>query len=428
MTKNVLLELGMMLDERQSRLDGLDAYYNGKQPMAYLSPESKSAVAGRLRTLNVGFCKLAVNSLAERLRVIGFRRNGQGGGVDPELWSLWRQSGMFHTAQQAILDALVYGSSYISVWVDEFGQPVAAVESPKQMVVRRHPVTHEVTDALKVVSHTEPNGVVGSVAYVYSPTEIQLWKAASFDAPVQSGAFVHTDTVANPLGVVPIVPLTNQGRVLDFEGVSEMDDLLDLVDALNKVMADAMVTSEAYARPRRWATGVEIDEDADGKPIDPFAKETMRTWISEEPGSKFGQFQQADLSSYTGMVAMLTQQIGAVAGLPPHYLGLNGDQPPSADSIRSSESSLVAKAAARQGNFSQPLARVVALLHALETGQNFDPRGIETLWANPETRTPTQQVDAAQKLVEMGVPLNVALVDQMGYLPEQMETITGGNN
>ncbi len=266
------------------------------------------------------------------------------------------------------------------------------------------------------------------MAYVYSPTEIQLWKAASFDAPVQSGAFVHTDTVANPLGVVPIVPLTNQGRVLDFEGVSEMDDLLDLVDALNKVMADAMVTSEAYARPRRWATGVEIDEDEDGKPIDPFAKETMRTWISEEPGSKFGQFQQADLSSYTGMVAMLTQQIGAVAGLPPHYLGLNGDQPPSADSIRSSESSLVAKAAARQGNFSQPLARVVALLHALETGQNFDPRGIETLWANPETRTPSQQVDAAQKLVEMGVPLNVALVDQMGYLPEQMETITGGNN
>ena len=129
MTKNVLLELGMMLDERQSRLDGLDAYYNGKQPMAYLSPESKSAVAGRLRTLNVGFCKLAVNSLAERLRVIGFRRNGQGGGVDPELWSLWRQSGMFHTAQQAILDALVYGTSYISVWVDEFGQPVAAVDA-----------------------------------------------------------------------------------------------------------------------------------------------------------------------------------------------------------------------------------------------------------------------------------------------------------
>jgi hypothetical protein len=43
-----------------------------------------------------------------------------------------------------------------------------------------------------------------------------------------------------------------------------------LVDALNKSLADMMVTSEYVGRPRRWATGIELTEepvlDDDGQP------------------------------------------------------------------------------------------------------------------------------------------------------------------
>ena len=45
-------------------------------------------------------------------------------------------------------------------------------------------------------------------------------------------------------------------------------DLVPLVDGLNKSLADMLVTSEYAARPRRWATGIELEEedvlDADG--------------------------------------------------------------------------------------------------------------------------------------------------------------------
>ena len=51
----------------------------------------------------------------------------------------------------------------------------------------------------------------------------------------------------------------------------EIDDLKPLVDALNKSLADMMVTSEYVGRPRRWATGIELTEepvlDDDGNPI-----------------------------------------------------------------------------------------------------------------------------------------------------------------
>ena len=46
---------------------------------------------------------------------------------------------------------------------------------------------------------------------------------------------------------------------------------MPLVDALNKCLADMMVTSEYVGRPRRWATGIELAEepvlDDDGNPV-----------------------------------------------------------------------------------------------------------------------------------------------------------------
>src|SRR5699024_4541501 len=117
----------------------------------------------------------------------------------------------------------------------------------------------------------------------------------------------------------------------DTDGTSAVADVLDLSDALAKLLADAMVTSEHYARPRRWATGLEIEENEDGTPVDPFRKESHLQ--SEDPDTKFGQFPGSTLDGYTDMIATLTQQIGSLTGLPPHYLGLHGDQPANADGV-----------------------------------------------------------------------------------------------
>jgi len=263
-------------------------------------------------------------------------------------------------------------------------------------------------------------------AVVYEPDVIRRYTSES--NVVEAGAIPltgwnATETIPNPLGVVPVVPIVNRGRLLDVDGVSEMADVLDLADALNKVMADAMVTSEFYARPRRWVTGLEILEDAAGIPVNPFSDELGRVWQSEAPETKFGQFDAARLDGYGDLVSVITQQIGAVTGLPGHYLGLNGDQPPSADAIRSAEASLVARAIARQRTFGQAWGDVARLIVAVRDGT--DPAGIdiETVWDNPETRTPAQTADAASKLVAAGIlPVSEALA-QLGYTPAQIERV-----
>ncbi len=52
-------------------------------------------------------------------------------------------------------------------------------------------------------------------------------------APHATG-FNVIDEIANPLGVVPVVNLRNTDRIIGDWGSSEIDDLMPLVDALNK--------------------------------------------------------------------------------------------------------------------------------------------------------------------------------------------------
>src|SRR5699024_9074521 len=117
-----------------------------------------------------------------------------------------------------------------------------------------------------------------------------------------AGGLKIVKTVDNPLGVVPVVPLINFDRITDRHGYSVVDDLGPLVDALSKLLADMLTSSEHLARPKRWATGVELAEGPDGfsvddEPLDtpgdaaevvnPF-DDAYRMWISESPDTKFG--------------------------------------------------------------------------------------------------------------------------------------------
>ncbi|KAB1662826.1 phage portal protein [Pseudoclavibacter sp. CFCC 13611] len=404
-----LEKLREKLQAAQGGLAQLDMYYAGRQPQAFLSPDSKAALGNRLRTLGVNFPKLAVTSIAERLQVAGFQAFGSDE-ADKDLWRVWQANDLEEQAHLAHVDALTYGRSYVIVWVDDAGDPLVTVESPQQVTAIHDPATGRLQAALKLWK--EDDGVTTN-AVLYAADTITRLRGKEYSLQV-------VERIPNPLGEPPVVQITNKTRLLDLEGVSEMADILDLADALNKIMSDSMVSSEYFARPRRWVTGLEIAEDEDGNPINPFSNEQNRVWQSESPDTKFGQFDPASLSSYTQLVATITQQIGAISGLPPHYLGLNGDQPPSADSIRSAEASLVAKVIGRQRTFGRSWAKVADLIRKVQGAAVVD---YETIWAAPDTRTPAQVADAAAKLQGIGVPLEAVLADPMGYTPSQIEKI-----
>lgn len=418
-----LTDLITKLENEQPRLDKLDTYWKGEQPTAFLSPKSVESLGNRLRSLAVNYPKLAVVSLVDRLRLLGFKlADDEDSTKAAALWALWKRNSMIEGQYEAIKDALAYGRGYVVVWAGPRG-PRISVESPRQMTVKRDPATREIVEGVK---RWKADGY--GYATLYTATAITTYKTKNrtgedWTQVTAADWEQYGEPIANPLGVPPIGQILNRDRLLDFDGVSEMSGILDLTDALGKILQDALVTSEDYARPRRWATGLEVQEDENGDPINPFNNDGKRVWTNENDGGKFGQFAQADMSGFETMANLLICQIGAIKSLPSHYLGLQADQPPSADAIRSAEASLVAHANSIIRMFGADFAWIGALVIAVRDGLDPYDVEVETVWANPETRTPTQAADAAAKLNGIGVPLEIVLEEEMGYSPDRIERI-----
>lgn len=415
------------LDANQHAIAARNNRYEGKQPLRFAADE----VRGDLRLFNVNICRLAVDAVAERMRVKRLEVSVRGRDVSPVATELWRSSHLDQLMQPLLVDALALGSAYLIVWADESGTPVATPESAKHVAVSRHPVTGEVTGAVKRWKSLEPNGLVASehIAH-YTKTAVTLYES------VRGGQWeVVGEPLDNPLGVVPVVPLLNLNRIGDQRGWSVVDDLGDLVDALSKVIADMLVASEDVARPRRWATGVDLEEDheldeddgftADSPHDTPTGGDTRTDVVSpfesgnrmftvENEAAKFGQLPGADLKGYETAVNLLLQQIMSVSALPAHMMGVTSSNPASADAIRSAEASLTARAEARISVLGYYIEKSVNLLVAIRLG--VKPSEVSTVihWASAGTKSTAQEADAVTKLHALGIITTPEAREMMG--------------
>ena len=408
------------LDGRRAKLDTIQKHWEGRSPAAFLSKDSRTALDDKVTRLGVNFPALVVRSMVDRLKLRGFRAVGTAD-VDAGAAALMRSLDIPALAELVHTDRQLFGAAYATVWRTADGaETVAMADSPLNALAVTDPATGHTAAGLR--TWTMPGS---AHAVIFTPEEVRRYAADTVDGgPVTAQMKWKADgTDPNALGVVPMVPFIRRSTSTDYRGTSAVADILDLTDALSKALADAMVNSEYFAKPRRWATGLEIEEDEDGNPVDPFGP--SRFLQSESPDTKFGQLSSSAPTGQTELVAMLTQNIGALTGLPPHYLGLHGDQPANAEGVRAAETQLVSSAYSEIRGLSRPWSRYMALALAVE--HDSDPRAYDlaTEWDSPEIKTPAQAADAAQKLRAIGVPLKSLLSNPLDFEPHEVEEIMG---
>jgi hypothetical protein len=294
--------------------------------------------------------------------------------------------------------------------------PQITIESARQLTALLDPASREVLAAVKRWREENPVRPENEVDHVvlYLPDQI-IWYTANPGTAADSAAWQRTQTVDNPLGVVPVVPFYNADLVDDAEqhGFSEMGDVIPLTDGMNKLLLDLMVASEGYARPRRWATGIELEEkevlDENGTPtgeketLSPFDAKTPESvpWTAENSDARFGNFSASNLQAYEIGSRVLLGQVMLNSTLPAHYVGILTDNPTSAESIKGAEISLTATCHNKIKILSRPWEHVVKLIYAV-WGQAI-PAVVDIQWGDPATRTMTQEIDGVVKLFQAGV-------------------------
>lgn len=403
------------IETRAHALNTLRKHWHGNPDTAFLSKSSRAALDERLGRLSINFPRLLVTSYVDRMTLTGW--TSEDGAADAAAWARYRAAGLVARSELIHTDRLMYGAAYVTVWPEASG-PAVVLDNPFTMTVDADPMTGAVSRAVRTWRHRGAQH-----ALVIDAETVTRWRS---DAPDLGSAGQWT-VVGKPSpsaftadGLVPVVPFIRRMSTDDHHGTSVAADILDLTDAENKLMADAMVTSESYARPRRWATGLEIQEDEDGNVVDPFGRD--RSLQSEDPDTKFGQFDPARLDSYADMSATITQMVGAMTGLPAHYLGLHGDQPAAAEGVRAAEAQLTSRVFSELRQLDQPWSRVAGLLALAADRDLMAAPLLDPDWASPEIRTPGQAADAAAKLHGIGVPLASLLSTVMDWAPDQVTT------
>ncbi len=412
--------LSRALDDAQLALRGHGAYYAGTQPLAFIAPADVEALKSRIFKLPVNLTRLAVDVLADRLRIEGWN-TGRGTPADLDLWRLWKRAGMIEGSDQVTRAALIYGRCPASVWSGSRGVSIRP-ESPAQTVVAYDPATGERSAALK-----RWQGAGYGWAVLYGPDAVRRLRTASnvpAGAELPAEGWTIVETIPNPLGVVPVIDLVNRPAVGGLAGVSEMADVEPLVDAICKLASDMLVSAEFGARPRRYTLGVEITEDDAGDPVNPFIEGAQRVWQLEgnRTDAMVGQLDPMSLTPYTEAISALVHQVAALSQLPPSMVGIAMNQPASAEALRAGEAGLAARARARQRAFTGPWAEVIRLAAEITDGTpRPELEDVEPVWSDPETPTVAQAADAASKLVGAGILSVDGALDALGYTPEQRE-------
>lgn len=396
----------------------MDSYYEGTQPLSYLAPEIQAELSDRMRQLIINWPQLVVDALDERLDVEGFRY-ADSETAEEGLWQVWQANDLDEGSQQAHVDALALRRAYVIVGANEDDEatPIITAESALEVYAERDPRTRRVVAAVKRWEEPAAAGAQPTrMAQLYLPD-----MRVTFEQ--QKGAWAEVDRDEHGVGEVLVVPMANRPRLRHLDGTSELRAVIPISDAACKIASDMMVSAEYHAMPRRWATGLSRDDFADenGQPLSAMSSLAGRLWANESDQVKYGQFPEAQLSNFHETINQLARLVASLTGLPPSFLGLATDQPPSADAIRASEARLVKRAERRQRAFGEAWERVMRLAMLVRDGRQ-DPRArsLETVWRDPATPTFAQMADATVKLHAAGILPTEAAWERLGFSAVQI--------
>jgi hypothetical protein len=448
--------VAMLLDRlvrRRERIRRSDDYYRGAHPLLFASERFQQAFGGRFAAFSDNWCSLVVDVVLERLNVRGFRF-ADSEEDDLDAWAMWQASGLDARASLALKEALICGQSYLLVWPSAIGAPRITAEHPEEVIVAHDPADSE--ERLAALKAWTADGV--DYATLYLPNEVYKFQRRTVVAnprlalPSSSRTLLQSWVprrvegepwpAANPMGVVPVVPLINRPRLLPprrkaspdglpswrvdsflGDGETEIAEIMGLQDAVNKTLMDALVGSEFLALPQRWVTGFEVERDpATGRTREPWNVGADRVLWQRSPEARFGQFQAADLTNYVRLIEMEIQHIASISRTPPHYFGQITGQFPSGESLKSAEAGLVAKAREKQVHFGEGLEEAVRLGFLAIGDERGLRRDAETIWGDPESRTEGEHIDALLKQSTLGVPLEF-LWEKAGYSPQEIRRI-----
>jgi len=376
-----------------------DDYYSGDHPLPWLPERARGEFRRILAMSRANLMGLVVDATAERLALEGFRLDGADGS-DEDTWRIWKANNLDEDFDKAILEALIGGTSYTLVQPNGTDTPDVFIEHASQAIVAYQPGSNRRRKAAGLKLWVDD-----WTGLLCATLDLGAW-LFKFEASLPKGPYdaakvewrqrlVRGESwpAVNPLGEVALTELPNNPRLMT-GGVSEIADVIDNQDRINKTLADRLMTQDFGAFPAVFASG--FPDDGDEVEI---GRDRMVTTDVVE--TKWWQMTAAPLDPYSAAKREDVKDIASRTRTPAQYLlgemsNVNGE------TLKASESGLVAKCRQRMRPFGGGAVGTMMLARKAAGLPAPDAR-MESMWRNPEFRTEGETTDAAVKQLHSGI-------------------------
>lgn len=388
---------------KQERYDVLERYASGDHDTPNGDRRYVKALNDLQEKAKTNYYGLIARAPVERMRVVGFRFGAEPG-FDEDAKMIWAQNDFDYQSQFVFEYGAVYGEAFILVSpkAEDEKYPTLTYESPRTCIVERDPVRPTRLQAgLKLWADNITERVM---AVLYLPDAIYTYDGPSLtetsgilpsmsERLLTPANFTPVKKEANPLGDVPFAHVEWQPGCK-----AEAEDVKTVQDRVNLTMLDRLVISRSQAYRQRWVSGITVPKTKGKNPAAkaPFDPGADILWVTENPETKFGDFEQSDLTMILDCIRDDIIDMAALSKTPAQYL-MGRLANISGDTLAQAESGFVSKTKRRMVSAGWGLERAMKLAFKYMNDSRATEVDVEVVWDDPEVRTRAENADATVK-------------------------------
>ncbi len=381
-------------------------YYDGEMPLAYSTAKLREIFANINVEFRENWCEVVARTIIDRLD-LSTPTVANNAAASDRLTHLWEEAGIVDDEHSVHEDLIVTGESFIIAWPgdDEEAHMPQAYHNPS---INCHAHYDPANPRRMLYAakwwRTEDEHVRLTLYYADRLEHYVTANKADVGSMLTHRSFAPLpgrEVEPNPTGRIPVFHFRSNAR----RPRSQIEHVLSLQDALNKLFADMMVAAEYGAFPQRWA----ISQAGIGDALRNAPNEIwdLPAGLEGAQQTSVGQFAATDLGNYLQAMDRLTSAIGIISGTPKHYFYAQAGEP-SGEALIAMEAPLVHKARRLQAALSPVWRDLAAFLLHLD-GIDVQSRDVVADYESPSTVQPRSQADIRLLAVQAGIPLATQL-------------------
>ena len=398
------------LSRKNAAYTRLWRYYEGDHPLIYSTERLKSVFRNLDARFVENWCAVVVDAVVDRINLTGFTVANDQAATD-KLNHAFARTELGLDSDDAHLAAVVCGEGHIIAWPDDQGQPDAYYNDPRQCMI-----------AYEADNPREPRfaakwWVTDDDRYrmtLYYPDRLEYYETrAKAEEVREAGSFeaMEPPSAPNPYGVVPVFCLRRSRRKVQ----SELANAISLQDAVNKLLADMMISAEFGAFRQRYVIS---NAEVGGLKNAPNEIWTIPANDGAGESTQVGEFSQADLSGFLNAIDKLASAMAIITRTPKHYMYAQGGDP-SGEALITMEAPLVRKTARYLERFTATWRRIGAFLLLIQ-GVTVDPEDITPRFDVVGTVNPRMEAEIGVLKGQLGISQR-QIQRELGYSDEQIE-------